>query len=403
MTTEPQLFRINPESKESEKITEVDFAQLGLQERWDIQEWIAANPSILGDNLLIVGKEFSGFDRTNERLDLLAVDSDGALVVIELKRDHSGTDVHWQAIKYASYLRHAKPEDIVRMLVNYGNVTEANAVDIILQHLGSDDFSALNNDQRIILASRKFAPEVTSAVLWLNEKAPGENLVTCVQLTPYKDGDSLYVQASTIIPLTGSDNMEIGVGEPLQDQNDRRHNDFATNLKRTFDRNKNDDVTRFLRKVGNLAISGLSGDLRPDKRSKWAGGMAGGALDHRYYHLYYSGSPWGNWDMYYRVKLFPKGSDGGAMWLADMGFEYSSKGISKEEIRILENQLANLNVHKRQRIQTTTAGGSLVVERENDILDDAFAETIGDSLRLFIVAITPVIYEFEDERNQEDS
>ena len=34
---------------------------------------------ILGDDLLIVGKEFSGFDRTDERLDLLAVDTDGKI------------------------------------------------------------------------------------------------------------------------------------------------------------------------------------------------------------------------------------------------------------------------------------------------------------------------------------
>ncbi|MCY4652818.1 MAG: hypothetical protein OXC95_06590, partial [Dehalococcoidia bacterium] len=83
MSAEPQLFRINPENRESEKIAEVDFARLGFQERRDIQEWVAANPSILDDGLLIIGKEFSGFDRTNERLDLLAVDIDGKLVVIE--------------------------------------------------------------------------------------------------------------------------------------------------------------------------------------------------------------------------------------------------------------------------------------------------------------------------------
>ena len=104
MSAEPRLFRIDPDNRESEAVTEVDFEQLGLRERRDIQEWVAANPRILGDDLLIVGKEFSGFDRTNERLDLLAVDGAGRLVVIELKRDDSGTDVHWQAIKYASYL-----------------------------------------------------------------------------------------------------------------------------------------------------------------------------------------------------------------------------------------------------------------------------------------------------------
>ena len=105
MSGEPQLYRVEPESRQSDRIAEVDFAQLGLRERRDIQEWVAANPGILGDDLLIIGKEFSGFDRTDERLDLLAVDSDGKLVVIELKRDDTGTDAHWQAIKYASYFQ----------------------------------------------------------------------------------------------------------------------------------------------------------------------------------------------------------------------------------------------------------------------------------------------------------
>ena len=55
----------------------------------------------------------------------------------------------------------------------------------MLQHLGADDLNALNNDQRIMLASHRFAPEVTSAALWLNEKVTGEDLITCVTLTPY--------------------------------------------------------------------------------------------------------------------------------------------------------------------------------------------------------------------------
>ena len=77
MSGEPQLFRIDPEHRRSDRIEEVDFARLGLRERQDIQEWIADNPSILGEDLLIVGKEFSGFDRSNERVDLVAVDATG--------------------------------------------------------------------------------------------------------------------------------------------------------------------------------------------------------------------------------------------------------------------------------------------------------------------------------------
>ena len=129
--------------------------------------------------MLIVGKEFSGFDRTNERLDLLAVDEDGRLVVIELKRDDTGADAHWQAIKYASYVHRANRKDIVQMLADHEDIAYEDAVSRLLQHLGADDLNGLNNDQRIILASHRFAPEVTSAVLWLNEKAPSENLITC--------------------------------------------------------------------------------------------------------------------------------------------------------------------------------------------------------------------------------
>lgn len=116
MSGEPKMFRINPENRASEAIAEVEFSRLGFQERRDIQEWVADNPGILGDDLLIIGKEFSGFDRTSERLDLLAVDWDGKLVIIELKRDDSGADAHWQAIKYASYFRHTTADSIIDML-----------------------------------------------------------------------------------------------------------------------------------------------------------------------------------------------------------------------------------------------------------------------------------------------
>ena len=210
MSTEPQLFRIDPETRNSESITEVEFAQLGLREPQDIQEWIADNPKILSDDLMILTKEFSGFDKTNERLDLLAVDSDGILVVIELKRDDSGADVHWQAIKYASYLRQTSPERIISILADYKGISNEDAKRMLQEHFDADDLSSLNNDQRIILASHRFAPEVTSAVLWLNEKSPGGNLITCIQLTPYQDGDSLYIQSITLIPTPGVDIVEVG-------------------------------------------------------------------------------------------------------------------------------------------------------------------------------------------------
>ena len=43
MSSGPQLFRVNPESRESDRVEEVDFSRMGLRERKDIQEWVAAD------------------------------------------------------------------------------------------------------------------------------------------------------------------------------------------------------------------------------------------------------------------------------------------------------------------------------------------------------------------------
>lgn len=81
------MYIINRDNKQSKKIEAVTFSSLGLKERDDLQEWIVKEPTILGEELLIIQKEFSGFSDTNERLDLLAIDRKGNLVIIENKLD----------------------------------------------------------------------------------------------------------------------------------------------------------------------------------------------------------------------------------------------------------------------------------------------------------------------------
>ena len=122
----------------------------------------------------------------------------------------------------------------------------------MLQHLGADDLNALNHDQHIILASHRFAREVTSAALWLNRKAPGEDLITCVALTPYRDAmtGTLYVQASTLIPVPGIDDYVITIGESVQPGKVAMPSTLGAKLRATFSQNINDEVTPFLRRVG---------------------------------------------------------------------------------------------------------------------------------------------------------
>ena len=402
VSAEPQLFRINPENRESEKIEEIDFTRLGFQERRDIQEWVAANPSILGDDLLIIGKEFSGFDRTNERLDLLAVDQDGKLVIIELKRDHTGADAHWQAIKYASYIHRARYEDIIRMFAEYEGVSETEAADRLLQHLGADDLNGLNKDQRIILASHRFAPEVTSASLWLNQKTPDEDLITCVQLVPYHDSqtNSLYIQANTIIPMPGAEEYSVGIGDSLSEDDGGHGSSLGSKLRRTFQRNRNDEVTPFLRRVASLTVDELPEETKPDRTSRWGVGRP----DHRYYRLWYSRQPWLNRRMYYQIDIYQEDPSNPSQWRGEVGFGYDKHKLgelnySEDDYPILENMIQGLGTHTSLGDFSGERRRKTIVAFDNSSpLDDSFAKTLSDNLRPIIESVTPAIDDLEEER-----
>src|SRR4051794_1319270 len=113
------MFVINQIANSIQPLTKRTFAELGFKERAHLKEWIAGNPLALGEKLLIIQKEFSDFSETNERLDLLALDKNGNLVIIENKLDDSGRDVTWQALKYASYCSTLTKEEIKNIFQNY--------------------------------------------------------------------------------------------------------------------------------------------------------------------------------------------------------------------------------------------------------------------------------------------
>ena len=115
------LYRIITDDKTLKSIKEIEFGDFDFKERYDIQEWVESNPQILGEELLIISKDLTFFDETKERPDLIAIDANGNIVIIELKRDDSGSNLEWQAIKYASYLSKFSLNDILNLYEKYLN------------------------------------------------------------------------------------------------------------------------------------------------------------------------------------------------------------------------------------------------------------------------------------------
>jgi len=198
------LFSIDPETKTATSVAAATFSGLSLRERYDIQEWVLKTPSLLGEDLLVVSTEFAGFDRTAERLDVLAVDRNGKLVVIELKRTAIGTAAELQAIRYAAFCSTFSLEDVSELLGRYlqmrgeEQITPGEARARIVDFVGNPSFQALDDKPRIILAAQEFPPEITATVMWLRSFQVD---VSCIRLTPYSLGDRLVLDSSVLIPL----------------------------------------------------------------------------------------------------------------------------------------------------------------------------------------------------------
>lgn len=94
-------FRMHLWSVDGPRLTEIGSGSLDVEDR--LENWLADDPSLLGIDLLVIGRQvhtdFGG------RIDLLGLDADGNTYVLELKRARTPRDVVAQVLDYASWVK----------------------------------------------------------------------------------------------------------------------------------------------------------------------------------------------------------------------------------------------------------------------------------------------------------
>jgi len=215
------MYIINTSSNTIHPLTKSPFAAAGFRERQNLQEWIASNPEILGEPLLIVQKEFNGFNDTFERLDLLALDKMGNLVIIENKLDDSGRDVTWQAIKYASYASTLNRGQLVNIFQDYLNQLAQNKVaeHELRKFFDEVDFDEVTFNQplsqRIFLVASNFRKEVTSTVLWLMNY---QVRIQCFKAVHYELDGNHYFTLDQILPVPDAQDYMISMAAKAHEE-----------------------------------------------------------------------------------------------------------------------------------------------------------------------------------------
>ena len=209
------------------KIETKTFRDLGLKER-DVEEFLRSNISLIfgeEETLLVIGQQVR--TETQGISDLTAIDGDGNIVLIEIKRDLDDIKTRreafeFQAIRYAaSYAKIKDAEEIVdsvysayiekhRSEYDLGGLTAAEKARRELRQFLESNKAAktFNSKQRIILIASAFDKQTLSAVAWLIANNVD---ISCFVITPAVVGGQGFLNIDRILPPPQIDDYYIGL------------------------------------------------------------------------------------------------------------------------------------------------------------------------------------------------
>jgi hypothetical protein len=140
----------------------VALAKDRLDDEDRLEEWLAHDVSLLGLNVLIIGRQV----RTpGGRIDLLAIDQQGDIVILELKRDRTPRDVVAQGLDYASWAAGLLPMQIEEIAQDY---LKKPLVDVFQERFGTSLPEVINNDHRIVIVASELDDSSERIVQYLS-------------------------------------------------------------------------------------------------------------------------------------------------------------------------------------------------------------------------------------------
>lgn len=171
-------------------------ADLDLESR--LENWLAANISILSDDLLVIGRqvetEFGGF------IDLLSIDREGRLVIVELKRDKTPREITAQCLDYASWVQDLSHERVAQIAQRHlgANATLESA---FRDKFGEDLPDTLNESHRILILASRIDPSSERIVKYLSASYGVDINVVTFQFFRSGDGSELLARVFLIDPM----------------------------------------------------------------------------------------------------------------------------------------------------------------------------------------------------------
>ncbi|MFN8618764.1 MAG: DUF4268 domain-containing protein [Dehalococcoidia bacterium] len=185
-------------------------------ERRDLQRLLRVNIEAIAPNTMVLAEEFGEWADSKRRIDLLAVDRQANLVVVELKRSDDAA-MELQAIRYAAMVAPMTFEQAVDIHRTFRERVglQGDPEEAIMQFLDWAEPKEFGTDQKIVLAAADFSKELTTAVIWLNQRGLD---IRCVRMKPYKLDSRVLLDIQQVVPLPEAAEYQISLRDKERSQ-----------------------------------------------------------------------------------------------------------------------------------------------------------------------------------------
>lgn len=194
------MLAIDRNGKRMTRLERRSLPEAGLLERSDIQRMIQHDDVAffeeLGESLLLVGEELRPASVVDDRIDLLAIDRNGCVVIIELKRGSHKLQL-LQSLSYAAMISKWEPRRIIEARAQLLEQSLEETEEEIEEFLDVD-IASLNDVQRIVLLAENYDYAVLIASEWLSETYEVD--IRCYRLELAADDDREYLSIARIFP-----------------------------------------------------------------------------------------------------------------------------------------------------------------------------------------------------------
>lgn len=163
-----------------------------------LEQLIEADPTILGEPLLVIGRQVPTSYGTF--IDLLAVDADGALHVLELKRDRTPREVVAQVLDYGSWVAGLTHDEVLQTYASYKE--DVAFEEAFAERFGTNPPDELNTAQRLSVVAGEVDAATERIVTYLNT---GFGVpVNVVFFRYYIDDDREYLARTWLVDETAA-------------------------------------------------------------------------------------------------------------------------------------------------------------------------------------------------------